>query len=90
LVDVADVEHAVGRADEVKKGYSVRLPESQKFQRIDSVGTDELGRVVLANASGSCSLQPDELVDIEAVTGLKVPPYLREHLEPGSGSSSAK
>jgi hypothetical protein len=87
---MADVEHVVVRVDEVKKGYSVRLPESQKFQRIDSICTDELGRVVLASASGSCSLEPDELVDIEAVTGLKVPPYLREHLESGSGSSSAR
>lgn len=74
---MADIEHVVVRADEVQEGYSVRLPESQKFQRIDSVSSDSIGRVVLANASGSCSLRPDELVDIEAVTGLSVPPYLR-------------
>ncbi|MGH2941075.1 MAG: hypothetical protein ACRDPE_23495 [Solirubrobacterales bacterium] len=71
-------EHTVIRADEVQEGFSVRLPESQHFRRIDNIGADELGRVVLSNGWGSCPLRPDELVDIEAVTGLKVPSYLRE------------
>lgn len=77
---MGDVEHVVVRADEVRKGYSVRLPESQRFERIDSVDSDEAGRVVLSGPGGSCALHPDELVDIEAVTGLMIPGYLRPYI----------
>src|ERR1700744_1400353 len=64
-------------ADEVQAGYSVRLAASKRFERIERVEVDDLDRIVLHVSYGSCALWPDEQVEIEAVTGLSVPPYLR-------------
>lgn len=73
-----DPEHAVIKAADIRPGYMVKLPEARRYERIDSVSTDDLGRIVVANGWGSCPLQPDDLVKIQAITGLTAPAYLTQ------------
>jgi hypothetical protein len=74
--DVGAGEIVVIPACEVEPRYWVRLPECPDWERVLSVGTDELGRVVIQGSYGTCALDPDAPVEIEAVTGLQIPDSL--------------
>lgn len=73
----AATEYTLMQASDVRPGYTVKLPDARRFERIEAVSTDDLERVVFANSWGTCPLQPTELVAVEALTGLTAPDCLR-------------